>query len=217
MTWAACSIPLRRNRSREAGFTLVEMLVSLMLLTLIMSFIPGTLRIGQRVWETDDRFERRAGLAAFRRYVEQRLAEAIPIQQREESGLRMEFTGEPDHLAFVAPAAAGPAGGGVYRFDLRRDGGPGAVQPLVLSQSVYRAAPRPSADASTMSMAHRSTFRVADLSFRYFGVAQADEAPRWLPQWPRRDSLPDLVEISVVVGQPARVQRAVVALRLKTR
>jgi general secretion pathway protein J len=203
-----------RRRSPQAGFTLVELLVSLTLLALIMSFIPGTLRIGQRVWESDDRFERRAGLAAFARYVEDRLAEAMPIQQRESTGLRVEFTGEARYLAFVAPATAGPAGGGVYRFDLRRQEGIGRYRPLVLRQSLYRTTPRPAADEAVPNVTHRSPFRVANVSFRYFGAADSNEPPRWVPQWRRRDSLPELVEISIGTGP--RTQRTIVALKLKT-
>ena len=202
----------------QAGFTLVELLVSLMLLTLILSFIPGTLRIGQRVWETDDRFEQRAGLSAFRRYVEQRLAEAIPIQRREESGLRVEFIGEPRHLGFVAPASGGPAGRGIYRFDLSREEGTPRFRPLLLRQALYRPVHALVSDQQAQAVPkaeHRSGARVADVSFRYFGAANAQEAPRWVDRWPRRDSLPELVEISVQVGQPARTQRTVVALRLK--
>jgi general secretion pathway protein J len=202
----------------QAGFTLVELLVSLMLLTLILSFIPGTLRIGQRVWETDDRFEQRAGLSALGRYVEQRLAEAIPIQQREESGLRLEFIGEPRHLGFIAPAAAGPAGRGIYRFDLSREEGTPRFRPLLLRQVLYRPAHALVSDQQRQAVPkteHRSGARVAALGFRYFGAANAQEPPRWVDRWPRRDSLPDLVEISVQVGQPARTQRTVIALRLK--
>src|SRR5687767_8069113 len=111
---------------KQSGFTLIELLVSLALLAVIMAFIPGTLRIGQRVWEKDEAIERRAALSTFRRYLEQRLAEAIPIHARDgEAGLRIEFTGRPDRVAFIAPAETGPAGGGVYRFSLRRVEGTG--------------------------------------------------------------------------------------------
>lgn len=200
----------------QSGFTLIELLVSLTLLAVIMAFIPGTLRIGQRVWEKDDAIERRAALSTFRRYLEQRLAEAIPIHVRDrEKGLRIEFAGGPDHLAFIAPAEAGPAGGGVYRFSLRRGDGAGK-QPLILMQTLYRsgnvaAAAEPENPAPAME--YRTAARLTSLAFRYFGVPAAGEAPRWQEQWPRRDSLPDLVELSLVTG--GRAERMVVALRLK--
>jgi prepilin-type N-terminal cleavage/methylation domain-containing protein len=213
----------RRGTSRspadgQAGFTLLELLISLMILSFILSLIPGTLRIGQRVWETDDAFEQRDSLNTFRRYLEDRLAEALPIYMRERSmSLRMEFTGEPGRVAFVAQASAGPAGGGMYRFDFRREEGPGE-QPLVLRQSLYRIADltRPQSEAAAPpSMEHRSLIGVDGLSFRYFGAPERGKPPQWQTLWPRGDSLPDLIEMTIDVGgRSPGVEHSVVQLRL---
>jgi len=205
----------------QAGFTIVELLVSLTILTLILTFIPGTLRVGQRIWEVDRTLERREGLASFRRYVEQRLAEAMPIYLRDRaSGVRMEFTGEPGRLAFVAPAAAGPAGGGVYRFELTHRQGT-SPQPLILRQSLYRihdAAQGRNDDTRSPQTAvaeQRSHMDVAKLAFRYFGAHEPQKPPQWQPQWSRRDSLPELVEISLVTAErTAKVEQTIVQLRL---
>jgi general secretion pathway protein J len=202
---------------RQAGFTLVELLISLTLLAVIVSFIPGALRIGQRVWEKDDAIERRAALSTFRRYVEQRLAEAMPVHSRDGGGLRIAFTGEADRLGFIAPAEAGPAGGGVYRFDLRMAEGVGS-QPLVLTQSLHRAAGGAAGAESAGSgpaIDHRSAARLTRLAFRYFGAGKTGEAPGWHARWPRTDTLPDLVEVSLMPERSIRPERAIVAMRLK--
>lgn len=206
----------------DAGFTLIELLVSLTVLTLILAFIPGTLRIGQRVWEVDQSLERREGLSSFRRYVEQRLAEAMPIHRRDRfSGLRIEFTGEAERLAFVAPASAGPAGGGVYQFELTRDDNGLGIRPLILRQSLYRirdAAQMPNEAALSplaLQVEQRSRASVAGLAFRYFGAPEPQKPQEWQSRWPRRDSLPDLVEISLVTGgRTQKVERTIVQLRL---
>lgn len=205
----------------QAGFTIIELLISLTILTLIMAFIPGTLRIGQRVWDVDQSLERREALSAFRRYVEQRLAEAMPIYLRDRTGgLSVEFTGEAGRISFVAPAAAGPGGGGVYRFDLTRAEGAASRRPLILRQSIYRF-PDASRERETVvppragSSEQRSHTAVANLAFRYFGAPEAGKPPQWQPQWTRRDGLPDLVEISLVAADPAStVERTVIQLRL---
>jgi general secretion pathway protein J len=206
----------------QAGFTVVELLISLTILTLILAFIPGTLRVGQRIWEVDQSLERREGLASFRRYVEQRLAEAMPIYWRgREGGTLMEFTGEPDRLAFVAPAAAGPGGGGLYRFELTREQGGGDEQRLLLRQSLYRIH-----DAGNARDDHawppqaavaeqRSPMGVGRLGLRYFGAAEPPKPPQWQTQWPRRDSMPDLVEISLTpADRLAKTEQTIVQLRL---
>jgi general secretion pathway protein J len=210
-------------RGGQAGFTLLELLISLVILTLILSFIPGTLRMGQRVWETEDRYAQRAALDSFRRYVEQRMTEAIPINVRDlRLGLHIEFTGEPGRVIFIAPAPAGPGGGGVYRFELRRAEGPEDYQPLLLRQSIYRipdlGAP-PIDDRAlppSAAMEHRSRSGVTGLSLRYFGSPERGKPPQWQALWPRRDAVPDLVEITIFIGgRNQQVERSVVALQLK--
>jgi prepilin-type N-terminal cleavage/methylation domain-containing protein len=203
--------------SGEAGFTLIEVLVSLVILVVILSFIPGTLRIGQRVWQLDDTYERRAALDNFRRYAEQRLTEAMAIHIRDRTGrVRLEFTGDPARVVFVAPAAAGPGGGGVYRFELSLAGGDARYRPLALKQTLYRTTPlglAPEEAPAPAAMEHLSQASVAGLSFRYFGAPARGSQPQWQTQWPG-DTLPELVEIAITIGG-GQVERSVVPLRLR--
>jgi hypothetical protein len=187
------------------------MLISLSILALVMSFLPGALRLSSRVWESDAIFSRAEGVAAFRRVAEERLAGTMPIFVRDPSkGLRVEFEGEPGRVAFAARAPAGPAGGGVYRFELTQ--GPNGA--LVLRQSLYRLTgvePVPAPGAT-----HVSPAAVGGVAFRYFGAREIGATPAWHDAWPRRDALPDLVEISIAPADGAGApQRSLVELRLR--
>jgi general secretion pathway protein J len=193
----------------DAGFTVAELLVSLVILALVLSLLPGSLRLGQRVWETDAAFSRHEAAAAFRRAAGERLAAAMPVFVRDPlKGLRIEFQGEPDRVTFIATAPSGPAGGGVYRFELAES----EARALVLRQTLYR---QGAEERALPSMTHVSPARTSGLSFRYFGAARAGEAPQWLAQWPRKDVLPDLIEISVIPAGGAPAQRSVVEFRLR--
>lgn len=199
------------NGDGEAGFTVLEMLVSLLILALVMSFLPGALRLSSRVWESDAVFSRAEGTAAFLRVAEERLAEAMPVFTRDATkGLRVEFAGEPGRVSFVARASGGPAGGGVYRFELVQ--GPSGA--LVLRQSLYRA--NSVVPVSMPAVTHVSPGMTGGLAFRYFGAHEAGAAPAWYGQWPRGDALPDLVEIAIAPANGAgAVLRSVVELRLR--
>lgn len=193
----------------DAGFTLLELLVSLAILAIVLSFLPGTLRLGQRVWEGDARFLRQEGAAAFERAVEQRLSQAMPVFIRDTGGVRIDFEGRPDRVEFIAPSATGPAGGGVYRFSLAAEGG----QALKLRQTLYRPA---STDAAALPATdHIAPTKVRALSLRYFGQARLEEAAGWQTEWPRRDALPELVEITIRQCRGEEAQRIVVPLRLR--
>jgi general secretion pathway protein J len=202
---------------RQAGFTLIELLVSLMIVGLIISFIPGTLRLGQRVWETDRALEWSAGVSAFRRYVENRLTEAIPIYLRDpDRGLFMEFSGGPKRISFVAPGSAGPAGGGVYRFELTQRANSAGVQRVVLRQSLYRTgAQQQGSGSAPSSMTHFSPGLVTAVELRYFGPPAPQQPPKWQTNWPNSDRLPDLVELTFIRGGGASPQSSIVPLRLK--
>lgn len=190
---------------RDAGFTVAELLISLAILALTLALLPGTLRLGRRVWETDAVLSRQEAVAAFRRAAEERLAGAMPVFVRDPNGVRIEFQGEPERVAFVASAPSGPAGGGIYRFELAGSGGT-----MTLRQTLHRLD-----GERAPSVTHAAPATAAGLSFRYFGAATADAAPQWLAQWPRRDALPALIEVTVIQGGGAPVQRSIVEFRLK--
>ena len=212
----------KRHR-RQAGFTVVELLISLVILTLILSFFPSTLHLGQRVWERQERFAQGAGLAAFHHYVEQRLAEAMPIFERSRTGkIEIDFEGGPQTVRFVAPARTGPGGGGVYRFELTQQGltekDPGNTlgRTLVLRQQIHRPGRRNKLFIA--SGEHVAPGRIGKLTLRYFGRANPDQTPQWYTRWPRSDALPDLVEIGVSrARQKTGMQRRIVELRLRPR
>ena len=58
---------------------------------------------------------------------------------------------------------------------------------------------------------------VASIGFRYYGRRDRREAPSWQSEWPRTDTLPDLVELSIRAdrGVELRTQTIVVELRLR--
>lgn len=201
---------MQRTARGQAGFTLVELLVSLMVLALVMSFVPGALRSGQRIWEADRRMDEVAALSSFRRYLEQRLAEAMPLLSRLPGrAVFMEFTGAPDRVAFVAPAPAGPARGGLYRFELLLEGGgPGGT--LILRQSIHRRR-QPGPDP-TPAMERRLHGGINRLDLHYFGAPAPGEPTTWQDRWIRGDRLPDLIAITVSTG--GSTERMVVPLRL---
>ena len=207
------------TRHHEAGFSLVEMLVALAIGALLIAAVPGMLRLGHRALNAPDDVDRLALRDAGLAFVEQRLAEALPVIERRQEGLiGIGFSGGHDALEFVAPSRTGHRGSGVYRFRLRNDvamRGNEQTHELILEHALYRPGMPPNHSDWT---ATRRVLVAAErpARFRYFG-AVSDDAPRqWHAQWTRTDRLPELVELrSVSSGVAMEGERTVVAAPMR--
>lgn len=188
------------HRPCDAGFTLVELIVALAILALLASVLPGAFGIARQAWSTMMRIERLESDAAGRSFIEQRLAEALPVLVTDGSGARQPgFRGTARRVTFVAPSASGPAGGGLYLYSLAAEAS-GATDALVLNQSPV------SAPAGARSVDPPRILRdgLTELRFRYFGRSADDQDRRWHDAWPDGDRLPELVEIAHAGGTATR-------------
>ncbi|HZA01424.1 MAG TPA: prepilin-type N-terminal cleavage/methylation domain-containing protein [Hyphomicrobiaceae bacterium] len=188
----------------ESGFTLLELLVSLVLLALILSFFGGALRFSSRAWETAEALDRGASVRAMRTYLEQRLAEAMPVYERDEAGrVRIAFSGLSQELSFVSPASRGEAGAGLYRYALHLHSAVRTARTgmaLALSQTLYRAeVAHPIADTSAEKLLLLEN--IEGVGFRYFGRKDARTPVAWHSVWTRTDALPELVEVNILLRE----------------
>jgi general secretion pathway protein J len=203
----------------QAGFSLIEMVVGLAIVGLIIAMLPGVLGLGNRALRVPADIDRLAIREAALTFLRQRLAETMPVFERNATGaIGVGFTGTAERLHFIAPSRNGTTGGGVYRYRLevrRSIAGATAGHDLVLQQAAYRpseAVPEETWSASTRIL----TTTTNPPAFRYFGAPAAGQPPQWLDQWARPDRLPELVELrsrtTGIALEPERI--IVVALRL---
>lgn len=207
-----------RRAARDSGFTLIEVLVSLVLLSLLLALLTGAVRYARATWDAGARLDREAGYDALA-FVRTRLGEAVALFEPAEAGtVRLNFSGAPESLSFVAPAQYGPAGAGLYRYAIEfvpAQAG-GASGSLVVRASPYR--PRQGGrDAEPPPETHVLADKVHSVVFRYFGRKDLRAAPQWQPTWNRADALPDLVEMTLLYAHRDAPVRAVVELTLRRR
>jgi len=207
----------RRKSQRGArGFTLVELLVGLSLLSLISLLLFGGFRFGLRAWEVgDDRIAAANEIAMAQHLLRRQLAEAQPVI----IGSRLEgaptlFNGDGDGVTFVAPLPAHRGVGGFYIFSVATRDAPGGRQ-LLLRWQRFRA---DAAAGSDFDPKDESVLvnGIASVAIEYFGLPTEAAPARWLQRWDGALGLPQLLRLRVAFppGDARRWPEFVVSPRL---
>jgi general secretion pathway protein J len=207
----------------EAGFTVIELIVSLALLGLVLTAIPSTLQLARQAYAVSDRLEGRAALYAAMRQLEAMLSAAEPATTRTADGaVAVLFEGNATSLQLVAPVPSGtaistrpervlievrPGAAGTGALGDRNKSGRELV--LVREQQ-----------ASGRARAETLVASVGAVSFRYFGPFSDDPGRAeagWLPTWSGRQRLPHLIEATVFLAADGGGHRAVVSVAPRQR
>lgn len=177
----------QQRHSTQTGFTLLELLVAIMILTLIMSAALGAVRMGSRSFE--------AGVARASETAETRVIGNILRRQfrqlsyvtwSENNYDFIAFDGGPHHVQFIAPAPDSSSGPGflVYRLDAApmQDS-----NTLVLTFAPYD----PGSDGFEMPAISRKELLADDIqvSFDYYGSQDEIAQPDWHDEWLADSSL----------------------------
>ncbi|MBV8536356.1 MAG: prepilin-type N-terminal cleavage/methylation domain-containing protein [Alphaproteobacteria bacterium] len=191
---------------REAGFSLLEMIVALAVLGLLTVLLAGGLQLGSHLWAAQDRRLAASDAtdavhAALRTMIQD--AQPLPLAGLGERGAAAFIIGEPHSLDFVTelPDGFGRAGYCDVAIVLAGDG-----------RLMIRWRPH-ARDARTAAPVRETELlrRVAGLDFAYFILGSGDTPAHWEARWVRPGAVPALIRLRLrfVPGDP-RVWRDVV-------
>jgi prepilin-type N-terminal cleavage/methylation domain-containing protein len=192
-----------RRRSREAGLTLIELLISLALLTVLTAFLAGGLVMGRRGFEADRGAAIEAESDQAVAVISELIGSAIPIAIGNDHKNVAAFDGSTEAISFVGLSEGHAIPGGPTRFHLQREG-----SDLVVSVAGFRAPGRGSIPDVIVLTGVRG-FRLS-----YFGNPNSAAQRGWRGDWRDSDHLPSLVSFQIEFKDPRRNRPAVlVALR----
>ena len=170
---------------RDAGFTLIEVMVALALTALVSLILLQGIRLAatglDRHTRATERLDARQSLYELLRRT---LGTAVTVPHVPGGT----FSGGPNAIAFLGVAE--DAGPGLYRIDLaldprRRD------RPLILRRRLALPAGDPREAASVIASGVR-TFRLG-----YFGTVPGDNSAAWHDSWQQLAFLPLMVRVIV--------------------
>jgi general secretion pathway protein J len=202
-------------KNGAAGFTLVEMLVTLALMGLVALVAFGGLRFGVRAWETgSSRAAEADEIEAVQFFLRRQISRMILPEGRQGGASGAVMLGAPREIRFLSilPPELGVGGIGHFRLYLEPEADNGR---LALDWALYRpdGLVVPS-DAAERSRALLSGVR--DIRIGYYGAVRDGEEPSWRDAWPSPDRLPSLITLELAfAGSDRRMWPALsVALRL---
>lgn len=207
----------RRRAARDAGFTLIEMLVALALLALIAAMILGAVQGTGRALDQATRQVHEGSTGAAQLVLRQILAQGQPIKlttERQEDARMLE--GQTDRVRLITSYAAGGQYRGLYATEIRivPSAATGASD-LVIEQELFRRA-LPVTGAAAVKPSQVVLLKgIAGLSLRYFGRAEDDRIAGWSSTWTSPSRLPTLIVLAVVFadGDPRKWGELPVAVR----
>jgi len=194
------------NRARDAGFTLIELVVALALLALISGMLFGSLSMGARAWDGGE--AKAADVSSMRQaqaFLREQIEAELPLRVKKGAELPLMFAGESNEIRYAAALPPRVQDGGAYFFRLAVAKN-GEKSQLILERTI----PDPAATQNPeFTDAEHSVLAdgIAELKVSYYGrdANAADvDAPSWRDRWDDKQRLPLLMRIEVTPVKGAR-------------
>jgi len=197
---------MNARRSSAHGFTLIEMLVALALISLISVAMVQAFRFSQRTLLQAKRIDNDVrSVAVAQRFLRRVLEEAYPFEPAAGAATRG-LQGDAEHLAFTAPAPAADGSIGLLRYTLSLDKAEDGARPgLRVQWQLDR-----NGDSGGMEAGLRSEVILADVKsleiayLEHVDPRDPGATPEWRNAWPERQRLPALVRVHLEFDEQDR-------------
>lgn len=187
-------------RRGQTGFTLVEIVLAMVLLSVMLLLLYSGLSFALRSWDAGDAHGRRtADRRIGENFLRRELTEVFPMRWKDAMTVRVAFTGEAERLRFVSTRPVGAALGGLALVSVEVEGDARAgTRHLVMRRAM------PDDEARDFGPVEQSrekpTMMIAGVDsvvFSYFGAENDFAEPRWMGAWPYPGRIPQMVRLRV--------------------
>ena len=175
---------------RQAGLTLIELLVGLTLLAAIAAATAGVVHTGvSNVERVDAGADRDNEMRLAHAFVRRHLESARPVRWRRDLRYVAAFEGTPQSVSFVAVMPAWPDAAGLYLVRLALTDGRLVMTRRLTSGETQRFDFRRTAERVVLAE------NAGGLRFAYFGRHRDDRPDQWHQEWIDRGAFPRLVRL----------------------
>ncbi len=188
------------DRRVQRGFTLLELLISLVLLGMMLVLLFGGLRLGVRSWDAvQKQVDALNSVRSVESFLRREMERVYPYRWKAVPVQRFAFLGERHKVNFVAPLPSRIGVGGLYAIALELEQS-GNGRRLTWKQVPID--PRmqdfsPLDPVKEMVLISAELSSVDDIWLSYFGRETEAAAPRWGDRWDSVATMPMLIKIQV--------------------
>ncbi|MEO7107059.1 MAG: prepilin-type N-terminal cleavage/methylation domain-containing protein [Rhodoferax sp.] len=204
---------------KQQGFTLLELLISLTLLSFILVLLFGGLKLAVRSWDSvQKQVDNLNSVRSVEGFLRSEMERVYPYRWKVPTAQGFAFLGERHKLNFVAPLPSRIGVGGLYAVALElEESGQGRrltwrQLPVVPSMTDFSALDQ----TKEMVLAGAELNAVDDIWLSYFGRESANAVPRWVDRWDSVTTMPLLIRIQVRFADGSEWPSFVVAPQLNT-
>jgi general secretion pathway protein J len=200
---------------RPAGFTLVELLLALTLMSMLLALAYGGLRASTRAAEKGQQvLEDSSRIRMAHQFVRKQLNQLLPLawEVGEQEGERVMFYGDARRIRFVAPMPGYLGFGGPQVQELEFVPGEEGYD-LVLSHALLQ-------NFEEEYLYQREPiFLLGDIqnaSFSFLGVDENGELTDWMPSWENVATLPVSVSLEIEFNEDVYIQWPLLAASVRS-
>jgi len=203
-----------RGPRRQSGFTLIEVLIAMTLLSIMVVLLFASLRICAQSWEQgENKITEVNEVAVVYSFFQRHLVPAIPLWDdfTKKDERTFSFQGKKQSLQFVSsfPASAGRSGMQLFSIEKQQED----------DAQVIKVTLTPFFPATEGEEWHREDVvllkHVRDFSLSYYGVAADGGGENsWQDEWLEKESQPLLVKISIDTDNGVFWPEMIIALKI---
>lgn len=179
------------------GFTLLEVLIAMSLLSIMGVLLYGSINIGTRSWNTGEkRAENATQMLIVQNYLRSSIANIRPLMDviSDEEPV-FSFQGTNQSLQFVSTLPQSATRGGLYRFTMKP--GDSENNKLVLSiEPFYRTLDKETAKIKDVELLRN----LETIELTYYGPENAGALEaRWVDNWEDQEFLPQIIKLDLQI------------------
>jgi len=195
-----------RNPGKASGFTLVELLLAVTLMSILLGLTYTGLRAAARASENGEKILAAGGeLRASHQFVRRQLNQMLPLafaMTEDADAMRIVFLGDAGRIQYVAPMPGylGSGGPQVQMLELANDNEGSVLQFSHALLQGYEDAHLYERDPVILLEA------VESASFEFLGLDEDGEVAGWVASWDQLDVLPVAVRLNIEFSEQAQMQ-----------